>query len=110
MQPPNISNLFVPGGVVFFFDPGTGERDIGLIEEPPDVESKATEIKVYSNRSGKRRLAKIFTTGRGQLELQAAGGRQPQYASLLQRRRLGGHQPRHRERSRPKGHFERPSI
>lgn len=62
MQPPNINNLFVPGGVVFFFDPGTGERDIGLIEDPPDVESKATEIKVYSNRSGKRRLAKIFTT------------------------------------------------
>ena len=62
MQSPNIENLFLAGGVVFFFDPGTGERDLGLIEEPPDVEPKATEIKVFSNRSGKRRLAKTFTT------------------------------------------------
>ncbi len=62
MQPPNIENLFLAGGVVFFFDPGTGERDLGLIEEPPDVDPKSTEVKVYSNRSGKRRLVKIFST------------------------------------------------
>lgn len=62
MQPPNIENLFLAGGVVFYFDPGTGERDLGLIEEPPDVEPKSTEIKCFSNRSGRRRLAKIFTT------------------------------------------------
>jgi hypothetical protein len=62
MQPPNVENLFMAGGVVFFFDPGTGERDLGLIEEPPDVEPKSTEVKVYSNRSGKRRLVKTFTT------------------------------------------------
>ena len=24
MQPPNVENLFMAGGVVFFFDPGTG--------------------------------------------------------------------------------------
>lgn len=62
MQSPNIDNLFLAGGVVFYFDNGTGERDLGLIEDPPEVEPKATEIKVYSNRSGKRRLTKIFTT------------------------------------------------
>lgn len=62
MQPPNVENLFMAGGVIFFFDPGTGERDLGLIEEPPDVEPKSTEVKVYSNRSGKRRLVKTFTT------------------------------------------------
>jgi hypothetical protein len=62
MQPPSLENLFMAGGVIFFFDNGAGERDLGLIEEPPDVESKATEIKVFSSRSGKRRLAKTFTT------------------------------------------------
>ncbi len=31
MQPPNVENLFMAGGVVLFFDPGTGERDLGLI-------------------------------------------------------------------------------
>jgi hypothetical protein len=60
MQPPSIDNLFIPGGVVFYFDPGTGERDLGLIEEPPDVEVKSNEVKVYSNRSGVRRLADVF--------------------------------------------------
>ena len=62
MQPPNIENLFMAGGITFFFDPGTGERDLGLMEEPPDVEPKTTEVKVYSSRSGKRRLAKTFAT------------------------------------------------
>jgi hypothetical protein len=62
MQPPNVENLFLAGGIIFFFDPGTGERDLGLIEEPPDVEPKSTEVKVYSNRSGKRRLVKTFST------------------------------------------------
>ena len=33
MQPPNIENLFMAGGIAFFFDPGTGERDLGLMEE-----------------------------------------------------------------------------
>lgn len=60
MQPPSIDNLFIPGGVVFYFDPGTGERDLGLIEDPPDVEVKSNEVKVYSNRSGVRRLADVF--------------------------------------------------
>ena len=62
MQPPNVENLFLAGGIIFFFDPGTGERDLGFIEEPPDVEPKSTEIKVHSSRSGKRRLVKTFTT------------------------------------------------
>ena len=62
MQAPNIENIFLAGGIIFFFDPGTGERDLGLIEEPPDVEPKSSEIKVFSNRSGQRRLVKTFST------------------------------------------------
>ena len=48
MQAPNIENIFLAGGIIFFFDPGTGERDLGLIEEPLDVEPKSSEIKVFS--------------------------------------------------------------
>ena len=62
MQTPNIENLFLAGGIKFFFDPGTGERNLGLFEEPPDVEPKSTEVKVYNSSSGQRRLAKTFTT------------------------------------------------
>jgi hypothetical protein len=62
MESPNVENLFLAGGVAFFFDPGTGERDLGLIEEPPEVEAKSTEVKVYGSRSGKRRLLKTFST------------------------------------------------
>ena len=62
MQAPNVENIFLAGGIIFFFDPGTGERDLGLIEEPPDVEPKSSEIKVFSNRSGQRRLVKTFST------------------------------------------------
>jgi hypothetical protein len=62
VQPPNIENLFMAGGIAFFFDPGTGEKDLGLMEDPPEVEPKTTEVKVYSSRSGKRRLAKTFAT------------------------------------------------
>ncbi|MFA5111746.1 MAG: hypothetical protein WC443_10100 [Desulfobaccales bacterium] len=62
METPNVENLFMAGGVAFFFNTGTGERDLGLFEAPPEVDVKATEVPFYSSRSGKQRLAKIFTT------------------------------------------------
>jgi hypothetical protein len=62
MQPPNIENLFIACVPKFYFDDGNGERDLGLVEKPPSVELKSTEVKVYNSQDGKRRLKKLFST------------------------------------------------
>jgi len=61
MATPDIANLTIPGGTILFFNDGTGERDLGYFESPNlDVEPKSEELKYYSNRSGKRRVAKTW--------------------------------------------------
>jgi len=60
MQPPDISNLTVPGGLKVFFDDGSGMRDLGYMTGL-DVAPKTDEFKHESNRSGKRRVVKTFT-------------------------------------------------
>ena len=60
MQPPNIANLFLACVPKFFFDPGSGERNLGLVEKPPDVEPKSTDVEVWNSRkasSGWRRFS-----------------------------------------------------
>jgi len=64
--PPNIENLTIPGGTVLYFNDGTGERDLGLFENAnAEVEPTTEELKYYSSRSGKRRLAKTFNIEEG---------------------------------------------
>jgi hypothetical protein len=58
--PPNIENLTIPGGIVLFFDTGSGMVDLGFIDAV-DLEPKSTELEYWSNRSGKRRKAKVFS-------------------------------------------------
>lgn len=58
--PPSIDNLTIPGGIALFFDHGTGMVDMGLIDSV-DLEAKSTELEYWSNRSGKRRKAKVFS-------------------------------------------------
>src|SRR5574343_353982 len=57
---PNLANLTIPAGIKLFFDDGSGMRDLGFVEGL-DIEPKTDELKYFSNRSGKRRLAKVFT-------------------------------------------------
>lgn len=60
--PPNIGNLTIPGGVVLYFNDGTGERDLGYFEtQGLEIETKTEELKYMSSRSGKRRTAKTWT-------------------------------------------------
>lgn len=60
--PPNIANLTIPGGTILYFNDGTGERDLGFFEsQNTEVEPKTEELKYYSNRSGKRRVAKTWS-------------------------------------------------
>lgn len=62
MATPDIANLTIPGGTVLYFNDGTGERDLGYFESPNlEVEPKTEELKYYSNRSGKRRVAKTWS-------------------------------------------------
>ena len=62
MATPDIANLTIPGGTVLYFNDGTGERDLGYFESPNlEVEPKTEEYKYYSNRSGKRRVAKTWS-------------------------------------------------
>lgn len=62
MATPDIANLTIPGGTVIYFNDGTGERDLGYFESPNlEVEPKTEELKYYSNRSGKRRVAKTWS-------------------------------------------------
>lgn len=58
--PPSINNLTIPGGIALFFDVGAGMVDMGLIDSV-DLEPKSTELEYWSNRSGKRRKAKVFS-------------------------------------------------
>ena len=61
MQPPDISNLTIPGGVKVFFDTGSGFRNLGLmtgLDGAPQTE----EFKHESNQSGKMRVVKTFST------------------------------------------------
>lgn len=60
--PPSIANLTVPGGVILYFTPTGGvERDLGHFDASKlEVEPRTEELKYYSSRSGKRRLAKSF--------------------------------------------------
>ncbi|RJR45471.1 MAG: hypothetical protein C4567_03185 [Deltaproteobacteria bacterium] len=59
MLPPSTENLTIPGGIKLFFDAGTGERDLGNIVDL-DLDPKTEELKHYTNRSGKRRVDKVF--------------------------------------------------
>lgn len=62
MPAPDIANLTIPGGTILYFNDGTGERDLGYFESPNlSVEPKTEELKYYSNRSGKRRVAKTWS-------------------------------------------------
>lgn len=58
--PPSINNLTIPGGIILYFDTGGGMVDMGLIDSV-DLEPKSTELEYWSNRSGKRRKAKVFS-------------------------------------------------
>jgi hypothetical protein len=61
MAEPNLANLTIPGATVLYFNDGTGERDLGYFESPnTEVQPTTTQLKYYSNRSGKRRLAKSW--------------------------------------------------
>ncbi|MDD3492353.1 MAG: hypothetical protein PHZ19_02500 [Candidatus Thermoplasmatota archaeon] len=62
MEPPSIDNLFIACVPKFYFDDGTGERQLGLIEKPPGIELKSTEVKIYNSQDGKRRLKKLIST------------------------------------------------
>ena len=53
MLPPNIENYTIPGGIKFFFDDGTGERDLGNVVSI-DMTPGTDELEHYTNRSGKR--------------------------------------------------------
>ena len=59
MLPPSTENLTIPGGIKLFFDAGQGERDLGNIVDL-DLDPKTEELKHYTNRSGKRRVDKVF--------------------------------------------------
>jgi hypothetical protein len=61
MQPPNTNNLTIPGGIILYFDEGSGMRDLGHID-PADMTIRTTseELKVETQRSGKLRPLKTF--------------------------------------------------
>ncbi len=62
MQPPNLENLTLPGGIVLNFDVGLGMRDLGeIVADSLEIEPKSTEYTFESQRSGKLRPAKIFS-------------------------------------------------
>lgn len=62
MQPPNLENLTMPGGIVLNFDAGTGMRDLGeIVPDSLEIDSKSTEYVFESQRSGKLRPAKVFS-------------------------------------------------
>jgi hypothetical protein len=61
MQPPNLENLTMPGGIILNFDIGTGMRDLGeIVPDSLAIEPKSTEYTFESQRSGKLRPAKTF--------------------------------------------------
>ena len=62
MQPPNLDNLTLPGGIVLNFDIGTGMRDLGeIVPDSLEIEPKSTEYVFESQRSGKLRPARVFS-------------------------------------------------
>jgi hypothetical protein len=62
MQPPNLDNLTLPGGIVLNFDVGTGMRDLGeIVPDSLEIEPKSTEYVFESQRSGKLRPARVFS-------------------------------------------------
>ena len=62
MQPPNLDNLTLPGGIVLNFDSGTGMRDLGeIVADSLEIEPKSTEYVFESQRSGKLRPARVFS-------------------------------------------------
>ncbi|MHB9075253.1 MAG: hypothetical protein ACYC6G_17235 [Desulfobaccales bacterium] len=62
MQPPNLENLTLPGGIILNFDVGAGMRDLGeIVADSLQIEPKSTEYTFESQRSGKLRPAKIFS-------------------------------------------------
>jgi hypothetical protein len=62
MQPPNLDNLTLPGGIKLNFDIGAGMRDLGeIVADSLAVTPKSTEYTFESQRSGKLRPAKIFS-------------------------------------------------
>ena len=62
MQPPNLDNLTLPGGIVLNFDVGAGMRDLGeIVPDSLEIEPKSTEYVFESQRSGKSRPARVFS-------------------------------------------------
>ncbi|OGP75465.1 MAG: hypothetical protein A2Y80_01230 [Deltaproteobacteria bacterium RBG_13_58_19] len=62
MQPPNLENLTIPGGIKLNFDVGTGMRDLGeIVADSLEIDPKSTEYTFESQRSGKLRPAKVFS-------------------------------------------------
>jgi len=61
MQPPNLDNLTLPGGIKLYFDIGTGMRDLGeIVADSLTIVPKSTEYTFESQRSGKLRPGRIF--------------------------------------------------
>jgi len=61
MQPPNLDNITVPGGIVLNFDFGEGMQDLGeIVPDSLSIEPKSTELVVETQRSGKMRTAKVI--------------------------------------------------
>jgi hypothetical protein len=59
--PPNTGNLTIPGGIILNFqETGGTMRDLGYLRNM-DLEPRTEELKYHTNRSGKRRVAKVFT-------------------------------------------------
>jgi hypothetical protein len=62
MQPPNLENLTLPGGIILNFDIGAGMRDLGeIVPDSLEIDPKSTEYTFESQRSGKLRPAKVFS-------------------------------------------------
>lgn len=62
LNPGDTGLVTIPGGIELFFDDGTGERDLGNIDiTTMSIEPKTTELAFESQRSGRSRVADIFS-------------------------------------------------
>jgi hypothetical protein len=62
LNPGDTGLVTIPGGIILFFDDGTGERDLGNVDiSSMSIEPKTTELAFESQRSGISRVADIFS-------------------------------------------------
>ena len=62
LNPGDTGLVTIPGGIILFFDDGNGERDLGNIDiSTMSIEPKTTELSFESQRSGRSRVADIFS-------------------------------------------------